>query len=50
MDYRYDDNGIAYDYSGLSSLFDGSDFEEAAHRLVAAELSYYMGHTFKQEK
>ena len=34
MDYRYDDNGIAYDYSGLSSLFDGSDFEEAAHRLV----------------
>lgn len=34
MDYRYDDYGIAYDYSGLSSLFDGSDFEEAAHRLV----------------
>lgn len=34
MDYRYDDNGIAYDYSGLSSLFDGSDFEEAAHGLV----------------
>lgn len=34
MDYRYDDNGIAYDYSGLSSLFGGSDFEEAAHRLV----------------
>ena len=34
MDYRYDDNGIAYDYSGLSSLFDGSDFEEAAHRQV----------------
>lgn len=34
MDYRYDDNGIAYDYSGLSSLFDGSDFEDAAHRLV----------------
>lgn len=34
MDYRYDDNGIAYDYSGLSSLFDGSDFEEAAHKLV----------------
>lgn len=34
MDYRYDDNGIVYDYSGLSSLFDGSDFEEAAHRLV----------------
>ena len=34
LDYRYDDNGIAYDYSGLSSLFDGSDFEDAAHRLV----------------
>lgn len=34
MDYRYDDNGIAYDYSGLSSLFYGSDFEEAAHKLV----------------
>ena len=34
MDYRYDDNGIAYDYSGLSSLFDGSDFEEAANKLV----------------
>ena len=34
MDYRYDDNGIAYDYSGLSSLFDGSDFEEAAHKQV----------------
>lgn len=34
MDYRYDDNGIAYDYSGLSSLFDGSDFEEVAHKLV----------------
>ena len=34
MDYRYDDTGIAYDYSGLSSLFDGSDFEEAAYRLV----------------
>lgn len=34
MDYRYDDNGIVCNYSGLSSLFDGSDFEEAAHRLV----------------
>ena len=34
MDYRYDDNGIACNYSGLSSLFDGSDFEEAAHKLV----------------
>ena len=34
MDYRYDENGIAYDYSGLSQLFGGSDFEEAAHKLV----------------
>ena len=35
MDYRYDKNGIAYDYSGLSALFGGSDFEEAAHKLVS---------------
>lgn len=34
MDYRYDKNGIAYDYSGLSALFDGSDFEEDAYKLV----------------
>lgn len=34
MDYRYDKNGIVYDYSGLSALFDGSDFEEAAYKLV----------------
>ena len=34
MDYRYDENGIAYDYSGLFALFGGSDFEEAAHKLV----------------
>lgn len=34
MDYRYDKNGIAYDYSGLSALFGGSDFEETAHKLV----------------
>lgn len=34
MDYRYDENGIAYDYSGLSALFGGPDFEEAAHKLV----------------
>lgn len=34
MDYRYDKNGIAYDYSGLSALFDGSDFEESAYKLV----------------
>lgn len=34
MDYRYDKNGIAYDYSGLSALFGGSDFEETAYKLV----------------
>lgn len=34
INYRYDKNGIAYDYSGLSALFDGSDFEEAAYKLV----------------
>lgn len=34
MNYRYDKMGIAYDYSGLSALFGGSDFEEAAHKLV----------------
>ena len=34
MNYRYDKNGIAYDYSGLSALFEGSDFEEAAYKLV----------------
>lgn len=34
MNYRYDKMGIAYDYSGLSTLFDGSDFEEAAYKLV----------------
>lgn len=34
MDYRYDKNGIAYDYSGLPALFGGSDFEEAAQKLV----------------
>ena len=34
MDYRYDKNGIAYDYSGLSALFEGSDFEKAAHKLI----------------
>ena len=33
MNYRYDKNGIA-DYSGLSALFEGSDFEEAAYKLV----------------
>ena len=34
LDYRYDKMGIAQDYSGLSALFDGSDFEEAAADLV----------------
>ena len=34
MNYRYDKMGIAFDYSGLSALFDGSDFEEAASKLV----------------
>ncbi len=34
MDYRYDENGIVSDYSGLSALFEGSDFEEAAYKLV----------------
>lgn len=34
MNFRYDKMGIAFDYSGLSALFDGSDFEEAAHKLV----------------
>ena len=34
MDYRYDKMGITQDYSGLSALFDGSDFEEAAADLV----------------
>ena len=34
MDYRYDKMGIVNDYSGLSELFGGSDFEEAAHKLV----------------
>ena len=34
LDYRYDKMGITQDYSGLSALFDGSDFEEAAADLV----------------
>lgn len=45
MDYRYDKNGIAYDYSGLSALFDGSDFEEAAHKLVKDIESKYVADT-----
>lgn len=45
MDYRYDKNGIVYDYSGLSALFDGSDFEEAAHKLVNDIESKYVAET-----
>jgi site-specific DNA-cytosine methylase len=45
MNYRYDKNGIAYDYSGLSALFDGSDFEEAAHKLVKDIESKYVTET-----
>lgn len=45
MDYRYDKNGIAYDYSGLSALFDGSDFEEAAHKQVKDIESKYVAET-----
>lgn len=45
MDYRYDKNGIAYDYSGLSALFDGSDFEETAYKLVKDIESKYVAET-----
>ena len=45
MDYRYDKNGIAYDYSGLSALFDGSDFEEAAYKLVKDIEDKYVAET-----
>lgn len=45
MDYRYDKMGIAYDYSGLSALFGGSDFEEAAHKLVKDIESKYVAET-----
>ena len=45
MDYRYDKNGIAYDYSGLSALFEGSDFEEAAHKLIKDIESKYVAET-----
>ena len=34
MNYRYDKDGTACDYSGLSALFCGTDFEEAASKLV----------------
>lgn len=45
MDYRYDKNGIVYDYSGLSAIFDGSDFEEAAHKLVKDIEDKYVAET-----
>lgn len=45
MDYRYDENGIAYDYSGLSAIFDGSDFEETAYKLVKDIESKYVTET-----
>lgn len=45
MNYRYDKMGIANDYSGLSALFDGSDFEEAAHKLVKDIESKYVAET-----
>ncbi len=45
MDYRYDKNGIAYDYSGLSALFDGSDFEEDAYKLVKDIEDKYVAET-----
>lgn len=44
MNYRYDKNGIA-DYSGLSALFDGSDFEEAAYKLVKDIEDKYVNET-----
>lgn len=44
MDYRYDKNGIA-DYSGLSAIFDGSDFEEAAYKLVKDIEDKYVNET-----
>lgn len=45
MDYRYDKNGIAYDYSGLSALFDGSDFEEDAYKMVKDIEDKYVAET-----
>lgn len=45
MDYRYDENGIAYDYSGLSAIFDGLDFEETAYKLVKDIESKYVTET-----
>lgn len=45
MDYRYDENGIVPDYSGLSQLLGGSDFEEAAYKLVKDIESKYVTET-----
>ena len=45
MNYRYDENGIVSDYSGLSQLLGGSDFEEAAYKLVKDIESKYVTET-----
>lgn len=45
INYRYDKMGIAYDYSGLSALFDGSDFEVTAHKLIKDIESKYVTET-----
>lgn len=45
MNFRYDKMGIVCDYSGLSALFDGSDFEEAAHQLIKDIESKYVTET-----
>lgn len=45
MDYRYDENGIVSDYSGLSQLLGGSDFEEAAYKLVKDIEDKYVAET-----
>lgn len=45
MNYRYDKMGIVCDYSGLPALFDGSDFEEAAHKLIKDIESKYVTET-----
>lgn len=45
MDFRYDENGAVNDYSGLSQLFGGSDFEEAAYKLVKDIEDKYVNET-----
>lgn len=45
MDYRYDENGIVSDYSGLYQLLGGSDFEEAAYKLVKDIEDKYVAET-----